>query len=41
VTHREPGCRPIRYRRGGRAFWRDFLALRVLAFQRAMTARTV
>jgi hypothetical protein len=38
----EPGCRPLRYRRStGRASWRDFYALRVLALQHAMAARTL
>jgi hypothetical protein len=41
MTYREAGCRPLRYRRGGRRFWRTYLADRVLAFQRAMSAHTV
>jgi hypothetical protein len=37
-----PGCRPLRYRKAsGRAWWRDFYALRVLAWQSAMSARVL
>jgi hypothetical protein len=41
MTYREARCRPVRYRRGGRAYWREFFALRVLAWQCAMGARTL
>ena len=41
MTYREAGCRPLRYRRGRRGFWRDYLALRFCAYQHAMSTRTL
>jgi hypothetical protein len=41
TTYREARCHRVRYRATGAAFWRDFYATRVLAFQRAMSARTL